>query len=121
MLADFVPLIGAHPEFIGPGPKCDGHGIADSPREDLSVRAVRIELEDARAVGFRSAVGNIRARADGDVHLFAIRRKDDIASPMSSAAQMRVATGNTGSQLFDWPASMEIVVAIRKPDYATGI
>src|SRR5437764_8760088 len=121
ILADFVALVGAHPELIASRPKCDAHGIADSPREDLSIRAVRIELEDARAVGFRSRVGNIRARTDGDVHLFAVWREDDIASPMSSAAQMCGATGKTCSQLFGWTARFEIAITIWKPDYAIGI
>src|SRR5207244_13651573 len=71
ILADLVPLVRAHPKLVAAGAKCYSYSIANSPRIDFSIRSVGIELEDSRAIGFRSVVGNIRARTDGDVHLFA--------------------------------------------------
>src|SRR5437879_2468401 len=89
IFADFIPLVRAHPKLVAAGTKCDSYRVADSPCVNFSISPIRIELEDARAIGFRSVVGNIRARTDGDVHLFAIRRDDDVASPVSPAPQIR--------------------------------
>src|SRR5437870_1935345 len=121
IFTNFVALIRAHPQLIAAGTKCYSYSIANSPRIDFSIRSVGIELEDSRAIGFRSVVGNIRARTDGDVHLFAIRREDDVACPMSAAAQARRATRKTRYQLLGGPARFEIAIAIGKTNYAIGI
>src|SRR5438874_6769114 len=121
IFTNFVALIRTHPQLIAAGTKCDSYSIANSPRMDFSIRTIGIELEDSRAIGFRSVVGNIRARTDGDVHLFAIRREDDVACPMSAAAQMCGATREMCAQLFGWATCFEIAIAIGKSNYAVGI
>src|SRR6266478_9407269 len=121
IFADFIPLIRAHPQLIAAGTKCYSYSIANSPRIDFSIRSVGIELENPRAIGFRSVVGNIRARTDGDVHLFAIRREDDVACPMSAATKACCATGKVRTQNFGWATCFEIAIAIRKSNYAVGI
>src|SRR5207253_6253961 len=112
--ADFIPLVRAHPKLVAARTKCYSYSIANSPRVNFSIRTIGIELEDSRAIGFRSVVGNIRARTDGGIHFFAIGRKDDVACPMSAAAQARRATRKTGCQLLGWPARFEIAIAIGK-------
>ena len=121
ILANFVALIRAHPQLIAAGTKCYSYSIANSPRIDFSIRTIGIELEDSRAIGFRSVVGNIRARTDGDVHLFAIRREDDVACPMSAAAEACCATGEVRTQNFGWATCFEIAIAIGKTNYAIRI
>src|SRR6266478_1660738 len=121
IFTNFVALIRAHPQLIAAGTKCYSYSIANSPRIDFSISTIGIELEDPRAIGFRSAIGNIRARTDGDVHLFAIRREDDVACPMSAAAQMCCATGKVRTQNFGWATCFEIAVAIGKTNYAIRI
>src|SRR6266481_1944551 len=100
IVADLVPLISAHPKLGAAGTKCDSYCIANSPRINFSIGPVRSELKDARAIGFRSAIGNVRARTDGDIHLCPVRRKDDVASPMSATAEARRAARKTRGQLF---------------------
>src|SRR5437867_2078680 len=48
ILADFVPLVRAHPKLIAAGAKRDPDRVANSPRKDFSIRAIGIELEDER-------------------------------------------------------------------------
>src|SRR5205823_14575665 len=60
IFTNFVALIRAHPQLIAAGTKCYSYSIANSPRIDFSIRTIGIELEDSRALGFRSVVGNIR-------------------------------------------------------------
>src|SRR5207249_7547027 len=86
IFTNFVALIRAHPQLIAAGTKCYSYSIANSPRIDFSIRTIGIELEDSRPLVFRSVVGNIRTRTDGDVHLFAISLQGDVACPMSSAS-----------------------------------
>src|SRR5437870_11669907 len=121
ILANFVALIRAHPQLIAAGTKCYSYSIANSPRIDFSIRPIGIELEDARAIGFRSVVGNIRTRTDGDVHLFAIRREDDVACPMPAAAEACCATGTVVTQNFGSATCFEIAIAIGKTNYAIRI
>src|SRR5438132_61451 len=121
IFADFIPLVRAHPKLVAARTKCDSYSVADSPCIDFSIRTIGVELEDSRAIGFRSVVGNIRARTDGDVHLFAIRREDDVACPMSAAAQARRATRKTRCQLLGWATCFEIAIAIVKTNYAIRI
>src|SRR5262245_50323088 len=64
IFADFVPLVGAHPKLLCARPKCDADGVANSPGVNVLPAAIRIKLEDARAVFFRCVIGHIRARAD---------------------------------------------------------
>src|SRR6266436_7292773 len=73
IFADFIPLVRAHPKLVAARTKCDSYRVADSPCVNFSISPIRIELVNARAIGFRTAIGNIRARTDGDVHLFAVR------------------------------------------------
>src|SRR5205807_7021614 len=112
IFTNFVALVRAHPQLVAARTKCDSYRVANSPRIDFSIRTIGIELEDSRAIGFRSVVGNIRARTDGDVHLSAIRREDDVACPMSAAAQMCGATREMCAQLFGWATCFEIAIAI---------
>src|SRR6266498_4146011 len=64
ILPDFVPLIGAHPEFIAARSKCDPDSVSNSPRINFLPAAIGFELEDARAICFRGVVGNIGTRSD---------------------------------------------------------
>src|SRR5437868_2753201 len=121
IFTNFVALIRAHPQLIAARTKCDSYRVADSPCVNFSIRSVGIELEDSRAIGFRSVIGNIRARTDGDVHLFAIRREDDVACPMSAAAAACCATGTVRTQNFGWATCCEIAIAVGKTNYAVGI
>src|SRR5882757_1831752 len=61
ILADFVPLVSAHPELIGARTKCDANGVTNSPGINLLAGAIGIKLEDARAIFFCGLVGHIRA------------------------------------------------------------
>src|SRR5512132_4515713 len=64
IFADLVPLICAHPKLVCAWPKRDADGVANSPGVNLLPASVRIKLEDARAIFFRSVIRHIRARAD---------------------------------------------------------
>src|SRR6476659_4241974 len=72
IFADLVPLVRAHPQLACAWPKRDANGVANSPGVNLLPGAVRIKLEDARAIFFRSVIRHIRARADRDVHFFTV-------------------------------------------------
>src|SRR6185503_3911834 len=72
IFADFIPLVRAHPKLVRAWPKGDANGIANSPGVNLLSAAVRIKLEDARAIFFRSVIRHIRARADRHVHFFPV-------------------------------------------------
>src|SRR6266705_2387749 len=61
---DLVPLICAHPKLVCAWPKRDADSVANSPGVNLLSAAVRIKLEDTRAIFFRSVLRHIRARAD---------------------------------------------------------
>src|SRR6266404_660752 len=121
IFADFIPLVRAHPKLVAARTKCDSYRVTNSPRVNFSIRTIGIELEDSRAIGFRSVVGNVRTRTDGDVHLFAIRREDDVACPMSAAAEACCATGRVRTQNFGWATRFEIAIAIGKTNYAIRI
>src|SRR5512132_4064734 len=54
IFADLVPLVCAHPQLVCAWPKRDADCVANSPGVNLLSGAVRIELEDARAIFFRS-------------------------------------------------------------------
>src|SRR6476646_11368788 len=72
IFADLVPLVCAHPTLACAWPKRDADGVANSTGVNLLPAAVRIELEDARAILFRSVIGHIRAGPDRHVHFFTI-------------------------------------------------
>src|SRR5262249_45849525 len=72
IFADLVPLVCAHPKLVCAWPKRDADGVANSPSVNLLPGAVRIKLEDARAIFFRSLVRHIRARADRHVHFLTV-------------------------------------------------
>src|SRR6266699_2145087 len=72
IFTDLIPLVCAHPKLVCAWPKRDADGVANSPGVNLSPAAVRIKLEDARAIFFRSVIRHIRARPDRHVHLFAV-------------------------------------------------
>src|SRR5262245_19298899 len=72
IFADLVSLVCAHPEFVCAWPKRDADGVANSPGVNLLSASVRIKLEDARAIFFRSLIRHIRARADRHVHFLAV-------------------------------------------------
>jgi hypothetical protein len=59
IVADFVPLVRTHPEYVVVRTKCDSYCVANSPCINVSIFAVRVELEDARAIGFRGVLGII--------------------------------------------------------------
>src|SRR5215467_13074035 len=61
IFADFVPLICAHPKLVCAWPKRDADGVANSPCVNLLPSAVRIKLEDACTIFFRSVIRHIRA------------------------------------------------------------
>src|SRR5881409_3518363 len=61
LLADLVPLVCAHPKLVAAGTKRDSYCVSNSPSVNLSICAIRIELKDACAIGFRSVVGIVRA------------------------------------------------------------
>src|SRR5437868_1848293 len=91
IFAEIVTFVRAHPQFVSSRPKCDPHGIANSPGENLFARTIRIKLENACSLAFRGIVRIIRAGAHRDIHLLSIRRKNDIARPMTAAAQQTAA------------------------------
>src|SRR4029077_15029943 len=72
IFADLVPLVCTHPKLVCAWSKRDADGISNSPGVNLLPAAVRIKLEDARAILFRSVIRHIRARADRHVHFFTI-------------------------------------------------
>src|SRR6266550_7801481 len=109
IFADLVPLVCAHPKLVCAWPKGDGDGVANSPGVNLLPAAVRIKLEDPRAIFFRSLIRHIRARADRHVHFFTIGRKDNASCPVSAAAQQP--TGREMCrQLLGWSARVEIAI-----------
>src|SRR5438067_4529723 len=87
IFADLVPLVCAHPKLVCTWPKRDADGVANSPSVNVLSAAVRIKLENARAIGFRSAIGDVRARTNRDVPFVDIRGKNDVARPVSACAQ----------------------------------
>src|SRR5205809_3130261 len=68
IFADLVPLVCAHPKLVCAWSKRDADGVANSPGVNLLRAAVRIKLEDACPICFRSGVRHIRARAYRHVH-----------------------------------------------------
>src|SRR6266513_362329 len=72
VFADLVPLVCAHPKLVCAWPKRDADSVANSPSVNLLPGAVRIKLEDARAIFFRRVIRHIRARADRHVHFFTV-------------------------------------------------
>src|SRR6266480_8005496 len=56
IVADFVALVRAHPQLIRARAKCDSNSVANSPSVNLLSTAIRIELEDARAIRFRRII-----------------------------------------------------------------
>src|SRR6476620_12486892 len=72
IFADLIPLVCAHPQLVCAWPKRDADGVANSPSVNLLPAAVRIKLEDTRAIFFRSVIRHIRARADRYVHFLTV-------------------------------------------------
>ncbi len=64
VVAEFVPLVCAHPEFVAARTKRDPDSVSNSPSINFLSAAIGIEFEDARAICFRRIVGIVRARAD---------------------------------------------------------
>src|SRR5215831_12908917 len=64
IIAQLVPLVCTHPKLIAARPKCNPDGISNSPCIDSLSRSVGVELENAGAISFFSAIGNIRVRSD---------------------------------------------------------
>src|SRR4051812_3735759 len=73
IVAQLIALVRAHPKLVRSGTELDPDRVSDSPGENILAGPVRIELEDARAVGFRGVVRHVRKRADRNVHLLSIR------------------------------------------------
>src|SRR6266576_3265776 len=86
IFADLVPLVCAHPKLVCAWPKRDADSVANSPSVNLLSAAVRIKLEDARAIFFRRVIRHIRALADRPVHFFTVGCKDNASCPVSAAA-----------------------------------
>src|SRR5438046_2472226 len=72
IFADLVPLVCAHPKLVCVWAKRDADSVANSPGVNLLPGAVRIKLEDARAIFLRPVIRHIRARADRHVHFFTV-------------------------------------------------
>src|SRR4029077_4953858 len=72
IFADLVPFVCAHPKLVCAWPKRDTDRVANSPGINLLPGAVRIKLENARAIFFRSVIRHIRARADRHVPFFTV-------------------------------------------------
>src|SRR6476660_3730912 len=72
IFTDLVSLVCTHPKLVCAWPKRDADGVANSPGVNLLSAAVRIKLEDTRAIFFRSAIRHIRAGPDRQVHFFTI-------------------------------------------------
>ena len=89
----------------------DADRVADSPCVNFASRAVGIELEYPRPVSFGRIVGIVRSGTDRDVHLFAIGREREAASPMPATAQ-QTARRKFGAQLFRRAARPQVAVAI---------
>ena len=121
ILTDFVTLVRAHPEFIAAGPQRHGDGVPNSPRVNFSPAAIGIELENTSTIRFGGVVGDIGARADGNIHFLAIGGKDDVARPVSAAAQVSRTAGKMRTQLFGRSAGFEVAVAVRKSNYTIRI
>src|SRR4029079_3006397 len=81
IFADLVPLVCTHTKLVCAWSKRDADGIANSPGVNLLPAAVRIELEDARAIFFRSVIRHIRERADRHVHFFPVGSKNNRYQP----------------------------------------
>src|SRR5262245_381033 len=86
IFADFVSLVCAHPKLVCTWPKRDADSVANSPGVNFLFSAVRIKLEDARAIFFRSVIRHIRARTDRYVHFFPIGREKNASCPVPAAA-----------------------------------
>src|SRR6266513_3993998 len=120
VFADLVPLVCAHPKLVCAWPKRDADGVANSPGVNLLPTAVRIKLENARPIFFRSLIRHIRARADRHVHFFTIRRKDNASCPVPAAAQQ--STGREMCrELLGRSARFEIAITIRNSNYTISI
>src|SRR6266487_4387399 len=120
IFADLVPLICAHPKLVCAWPKRDADSVANSPGVNLLSAAVRIKLEDPRAIFFHSLIRHIRARADRHVHFFAIWREDDVARPVTAAAQ-QPSGREMCRELLGRSARFEIAITIQKSNHAISI
>src|SRR5947208_13646225 len=87
IFADLVPLVCAHPKLVCAWPKRDSDSVANSPSVNLLSAAVRIKIEDARAIFFCSVIRHLRARADRHQHFFTIGCKDNASCPVPATAQ----------------------------------
>src|ERR1044071_3572045 len=70
IVAQLVALVRAHPKLVRPRTKLDPDRIPDSPGKNVLTGPVRIELENARAIGLGSVVRGVREGADRDIHFF---------------------------------------------------
>src|SRR5437016_9501838 len=64
IIAEFVPLVCAHPELVAARTKRDPDSVSNSPRINFLTAAIGIEFENARALRFRGIVGIVRTRTD---------------------------------------------------------
>src|SRR5262245_750064 len=120
VFADFVPLVCAHPKLVCAWSKGDADGVSNSPGVNFLPTTVRVKLEDARAIFFRSVIRNIRARTDRDIHFFTIGRKDNASRPVSAAVQQ--CTGREmRRELLSGSTRLEIAILIQKPNHTIGI
>src|SRR5256714_10613113 len=120
IFAELVPLVRAHPKLVRSRTNLNPDRVPNSPRKNILLRAVRIELENARPIRFGRVIGSIRERADRDVHLFAIWRKRETARPVTASAEQPTA-GKLGAQFFYRASRLGVAVAIRKSNDAIRV
>src|SRR5437868_10261507 len=64
IVAELVTLVRAHPKLVRLRTKFYPDRVADSPAKHIPAGPVRIELEDARPIGFGGVVRHIRKRTN---------------------------------------------------------
>src|SRR6266481_7855211 len=100
IVSQAVALVDGTPELAGF--RIGGQaaaGISDSVGVYAHLRAVRIELQNIGAVlffGGRIGVVDIRCRADGDEHFFAVGGELHIAGPMAAGGKIGNMPGRAG-------------------------
>src|SRR4051794_14624736 len=119
-VTELVAFVYAHPQVVSPGTKLDADCVANSPGKYLLPRAVRIELEDARAIRLAGVVGGVRGGTDRHVHLLPVRREGEVARPMSAAVQQTTG-GKLGAQLPRRAARLGVAIPIWESDDAVRV
>ena len=91
IVAEGVAFVGGAPEIARFRLNRFANAVADAGGVDAHTGAVGIELQHVGAAHFGGiviGVIHVRTRADGDQHLFAVAREDDVARPMTAAKRV---------------------------------